>query len=118
MNNRPQYLITYQCKSCGEQSRFVENEEPYCRNCQKAEDMEEILKEEITPELMEEQLKSSMERTFKNLQSAFESMTDEDKAAFGDADAEKEMLMLLARAKKLKEHIDQLNLKEPEEGEK
>ena len=67
---------------------------------------------------MEAQLKASVQRMFSNLQSAFESMTDEDKAAFGDKDAEKEMLLLLAKAKQFKENIDQLNLKEPEEDKK
>jgi hypothetical protein len=56
-----------------------------------------------------------MERTFKNLQAAFESMTEEDKAAFGDTDAEKEMLLLLARTKELKEKIDKLELKKGKE---
>lgn len=42
-------------------------------------------------------------------------MTEEDKAAFGDQDAEKEMLLLLAKAKELKEKIAQLKLEDPDQ---
>lgn len=115
MKEKPEYLVTYRCKSCGEQSRFVENEQPECRYCETSTGMEEILRQKITPELMEEQLKASMQRMFTNLQSAFENMTDEDKAAFGNADAEKEMLLLLDKAKKLKDRIDSLDFKDKDQ---
>ena len=85
-----------------------------CRYCDEPTEMKLISKEKITPDLIEKRLKASTERMLSNLQSAFESMTEEDKAAFGDQDAEKEMLLLLAKAKELKEKITQLKLEDPE----
>jgi hypothetical protein len=111
MKEKPEFLLTYKCNACGELSRFVETEEPHCRYCEENAGLEMVLQQVITPELMEEQLKASMDRMFKNLQSAFASMTEEDKAAFGSDDGEKEMLLLLAKAQKLKEQIDGLDFK-------
>ena len=114
MKQKPKYLITYQCKTCGQKSSFADLQEVHCRYCDESVGLIEISKEEITPELMEQQMKASVERMFTNLQLAFESMTEEDKAAFGDKDAEKEMLLVLAKAKKFKEDIEKLKLKRPE----
>jgi hypothetical protein len=77
--------------------------------------MKLISKEKITPEVIEKRLKASTERMLFNLKSAFQTMTDEDKAAFGGEDLEKEMLLLLAKAKELKENIAKLNLDDQEE---
>lgn len=115
MKDKPEFLITYKCKTCGELSHFAETQEAECRYCENSAGLEVVEKQKLTPELMEKQLKESMERTFKNLQAAFESMTEEDKAAFGETDAEKEMLLLLARTKNLKEHIDKLDFKKSKE---
>jgi predicted ATP-dependent serine protease len=115
---KPKFLITYKCNSCGQESNFAETQEARCHYCNNSTGLTEVNRQPITAELMEAQLKASVQRMFSNLQSAFESMTDEDKAAFGDKDAEKEMLLLLAKAKQFKENIDQLNLKEPEEDKK
>ncbi len=111
---KPDFLITYQCPQCGEQSSFADAQTPTCNFCENGEGLIEVERQKITPELMEQQLKASAERMFSNLQAAFENMTEEDKAAFGDKDAEQEMLLLLARAKKFKDDIDKLKLNEPE----
>lgn len=114
---KPEYLIVYKCPKCGEQSSLADEQRPKCHYCDNREGLVEIERKKITAEVMEQQLKASAQRMFSNLQAAFESMTEEDKAAFGDKDAEQEMLLLLARAKKFKEEIDKLNLKEPDNKE-
>ncbi len=110
-----EYMMIYVCSTCGLDSAFTETEKPVCRYCDEPTEMKLISKEKITPELIEKRLKASTERMLSNLQSAFESMTVEDKAAFGDQDAEKEMLLLLAKAKELKEKIAQLKLEDPDQ---
>ena len=68
--------------------------------------MKLVSKQEITPEVMAARLKTLTNSMFSNLQMAFETMTDEDKARFPKGeDPEKQMLLLLAKAKKLKEKI-------------
>jgi predicted ATP-dependent serine protease len=114
VENKPEYLITYQCQSCGERSAFADEMAPNCRHCDEETHLHEVQRQKITPELMEKQLRESAQRMMNSLQSAFESMTEEDKAAFGDVDAEKEMLLIMARAQKLKEEIEKLKLKKPE----
>jgi hypothetical protein len=113
---KAEFLITYRCKTCGEQSSFADAQEAQCNYCDASTGLEEVDRQKITPELMEQQLKASAERMLANLQSAFENMTEDDKAAFGEKDAEKEMLLLLAKAKKFKDGIDKLNLNEPEDN--
>jgi len=111
---KPRFMMIYRCASCGMDSGFTEKEKPVCRYCDVKKDMTLISKKEITPEVMAERLKELSDRMFSNLRSAFESMTEEDKVAFPeDEDPEKMMLTLLAKAKKFKEDVEKLELKQP-----
>jgi hypothetical protein len=52
-----------------------------------------------------------------NLQSAFENMTEDDKALIADGeDPEKQMLLLLAKTKSLKENIQSIQITSEENG--
>ena len=65
MKTKPEFLITYKCKTCGELSQFAETQEAHCRYCVNSAGLEDVEWQKITPELMEQQLKASMERTLK-----------------------------------------------------
>ena len=119
MNKRPkpEFMIIYMCAECHQDSGFTELDRPICRYCDTKTEMTLVSKVKITPEVMAARLKTVTDRMFSNLQSAFESMTDEDKKHFSpDEDPEKEMLLLLDKAKKLKDDIQSLELKAPEES--
>ena len=107
-------MIIYQCSNCKMDTGLTELQEPVCRYCENPGEMKLISKEKITPEVMANRLKKIADRMFSNLQSAFENMTDEDKANFpGEEDAEKQMYLLLDKTKKFKEKIHALELKDP-----
>lgn len=99
------YVLTGQCNSCGLDSMFPEEAELKCNYCGSME-LKISERKEATAQLLEQRLKELSDRMFSNLQSAYDSMTEEDKAAFPEGkDAEKELLMLLEKAKKFKESI-------------
>jgi len=111
----PKFMLIYLCASCGLESGFTEQDNPVCRYCDKKTKMELISKQELSTEVMAARLKTVTDRMFSNLQSAFESMTEEDKELFSEElDPEKEMLLLLDKVKKLKDDIQSLELKAPE----
>lgn len=96
-------------------SSYSEIEAPACRYCEHATTMTEILRQEITPELMEERIKALSASMLNNLQQAYQHLTEDDKANFPEGqDAEKEMLMLLAKVKNLKDKIDGIQLTDPD----
>jgi hypothetical protein len=112
---KPRYMMTYLCASCNMDTAVTENDKPFCRYCDKKTVMTLISKKEITPEVVAERLKTVSDRMFSNLRSAYDSMTDEEKAPLpGDIDPEKMMLNLLAKAKKFKEDIQKIKLRQPE----
>ncbi len=112
-------MVIYQCLNCGKESGYTELDSPKCRYCGFNTSMVEISRKKFTAEVMAARLKQLTDSMFKNLQSAFEVMTDEDKKHFpDDMDPEKEMLLLLEKAKKLKENVQNLELKEPDSGKK
>jgi hypothetical protein len=114
--SKPEFIITYRCTVCHEECRFTEQDKPICRYCEVKTEMTFMSKDKITPELISANLKASTERMYSNLQSAFEMMGEEDAIHFPDgSDPEKEMLLLLDKVKKLKDDIQSLELKEPEE---
>jgi len=76
--------------------------------------MVEISTQELTPEVMAARLKAVTDSMMKNMEAAFDSMTEEDKASMGDKDAEGEMLKLLARIQKFKDQVQQLKLRDPD----
>lgn len=115
-DKKPEFMMIYKCSSCGMDSGMTEGEQPVCHYCDKETTIELISKQKITPELMAERLKLLSERMFNNLKMAFENMSEEDKKAFPQGvDAEQQMLLLLAKAKKLKEGVQEMKLKEPGE---
>ena len=69
--------------------------------------------------MLEARLRQSTENMFSNLLAAYESMSEEDKKNYfaGDTDAEKEMLLLLDKAKKFKDQIRDLNFRKSEDSE-
>src|SRR5438309_5212923 len=111
MKKKPKYMMVYRCLNCGLDSGYTENEKPVCRHCEDRQEMKLISRKEITAKVMSDRLNELSERMYSNLQSAFEKMTDEDKQSFPKGmDAEQQMLMILAKAKKFKEHIQKLEL--------
>lgn len=111
-------MMIYKCSVCRKESGYADNDTAECRYCDEKTEMTLVSKQEITPEVMAARLKELTDNMFSNLHSAFESMTEEDKANFPEGkDAEKEMLLLLAKAKSLKEKIQSLELKDPEKND-
>jgi uncharacterized Zn finger protein (UPF0148 family) len=114
-DTKPKYMLLYKCSACGMDSGFLENEEAYCRYCDSPSEMQLASKQEITPELMKQRLDELSNRMMSSLQAAFESMNEEDKSSFPTGiDAEEEMLLLLAKAKKLQDTIRELEMDEPD----
>jgi len=112
----PKFMMIYLCSSCGLESGYTENDKPVCRYCDATTSMKLISKQELTPEVMAARLKKVTDNMLFNLQSAFESMTEDDKKLFPqDKDAEKEMLLLLDKAKKFKDDVQSLELKKQED---
>jgi len=118
MENQTKYLVTYRCDECGMESAFAENDPFKCRFCDKVTSMTVVHKQEITPQLLEDRIKALSESMLTNLQKAYQQMTEDDKELFPDGqDAEKEMLVLLAKVKNLKDKIAGIELNDPEERE-
>jgi hypothetical protein len=115
MKKPAEFIITYRCEECQTESMYTENDEAYCRYCDKPSQMTVISKAALTPELLEQRLKEMSDRIFSNLQSAYKSLTEsETKTTPEGVDAEKELLMILAKAKAFRESIQKLELKDPE----
>lgn len=90
---------------------MTEDETPKCYTCEATVGMKEISRQELTPEVLEARLKKTTENMFNNLLAAYEAMSEEDKKNYfaGDTDAEKEMLLLLDKAKQFRDNIRGLN---------
>ena len=107
---KPFYVLMGLCNSCGLDSMFPEDAELICNYCG-SNDLKLSERSEATAQLLEQRLKELSDRMLLNLQSAYESMSEEDKAGFpGGKDAEKELLELLDKAKKFKDSISDLSL--------
>ena len=115
-DRQPQFMLIYKCETCEIESGYSELDEPNCRYCNEATILTLVSKQEITPEVMAARLKAVTDSMMKNLENAFHSMNDGyKKALFDDKDGEEEMLKLMAKAQKLKDQIQGLNLKNPDE---
>ena len=113
----PKFMMIYLCSSCGLESGCTEKDKPFCYYCNARTSMKLISKKELTPEVMAARLKKVTDSMLSNIQSAFETMTEEDKKLFSeDVDPEKEMLLLLDKVKKLKDDIQSLELKVQEDN--
>lgn len=109
--------MIYQCGICGHQSGYTERDKALCRYCNKETTMTLLSKEDLTPQAIATRLKEMADSMMRNLESAYDSMTDEDKKAFGEEDAEKKMLDLLASTQKIREKINNLKLIDPDKEE-
>lgn len=109
-NEKPAYMVIYSCSACGQESGMTEKEKARCPYCDATDGLKEISRQEITPEVLEARLKKVTENMFDNLLAAHECMSEEDKKNYfsGDTDAEKEMLLLLDKAKKFRDKIRSL----------
>ena len=115
-NRKPQYMIVYRCNACGQESGFTELDNALCRYCDAEGSMEVISKKELTPEVMAERLKAVADNMLKNMESAFQTLPELEKGALGEnVDPEEEMLKLLARVQKFRDHVQNLKLKNPDE---
>jgi DNA-directed RNA polymerase subunit RPC12/RpoP len=111
---KPHYLILYKCNACGQESGFTELDVPQCRYCKSNAQMQEISKQELTPEVMAARLKAVTNNMMKNMESAFQTLPDLDKDVMGEnVDAEEEMLKLMAKIQKLRDQIQGLELRDP-----
>ena len=117
----PKYMMLYVCRSCGQESGFSEQDTPHCRYCEEGGELVLVEKKEITGEVIAERLKSLTNNMMKNLLLAFDNMDEDTKEALiegsGDPekDSEKEMLLLLERAKQLRDKIHEPGLDAGEE---
>jgi hypothetical protein len=109
----PKFMVIYKCSECGHESGYSEHDRPVCRVCD-GTNVTLISKKEITPEVMAERLKATTDNMMKNLQMAFEQLGTVEGNPFGDdKDAEAEFLKLMAKAKKLRDDVQGLELKDP-----
>lgn len=112
---KPKFMILYRCNECGKDSGWTELDVPKCRFCDYETTLFEVSKKEITAEVMAERMRTLADSIMNNLRSAYESMSEEDKKSNDpNFDPEKEMLLLLEKAKKFREDIHKLELKDPE----
>src|SRR5690606_884877 len=93
---KPAYMMVYECGECGQTSGFSDLDDPRCYYCESTTSLTLISRQELTPEVMAARLKAVTDNMMKNLESAYQSMTDADKAPIADdeKDWEGEMLNL------------------------
>lgn len=97
---------------------YVDDDKPYCRVCDKETNMTFVEKIKITPQVIADRIKASTDRMYAALRELYEARGDDFDAAYPDTeDPEKMLLNLLAKAKKFKEGVDDLEFKEPDLGE-
>jgi len=112
---KPEFMIVYKCEACGLESGYTELDKPKCRFCEGNGTMTIVSKQELTAEVMAARLKAVTDSMMKNMEMAFDSMTEEGKISMGDQDAEGEMLKLMARIQKFKDQVQQLKLRNPDD---
>lgn len=105
--NKPQFMITYQCGQCGMDFAIGELQKPKCFYCEATENHTVIKKQKLTPEVMAERLKLVTDRMMENLKKAYEVKPD-------DMD-EEELLETMGKAKDLRDRVQKMKFKEPEE---
>ena len=71
--------MIYRCIKCGLESGYTELDAPSCRYCDESTEMTLISKDPLTPELMANRLKTLADNMMKNLESAYETFSDEEK---------------------------------------
>lgn len=119
MNEKPKFMMIYRCIICGMDSGYTELDAPFCRYCQEITEMTLISKDPLTPELMANRLKQLADNMVKNLTSAYETFSDEEKQMLDEAEAnaekeaELELLDLMEHAEKLKHLLSEIKLEDP-----
>lgn len=100
----PTELITYFCTRCNWDFARTENDTPRCTLCEKDDQLKELKREPITPQVIEAGMMRSMDRLMTSLQKAYDSGMKE---GMGDKE---EILVLeaLAKAKHLQEHVQKV----------
>ena len=109
----PEYMVTYLCLKCNIDSARTEIDPPECFGCgnMEIETMQILEKKKITAEVMAERLKKVTDRMMENLKGAYFAGKDDPN---GDFD-EDQMLKLLEKVKNLRDDVQGLELKEPDE---
>ena len=103
-------MMIFQCESCGLDSGYTEKDKKVkCRYCEEPTKMKLISKQPLTEEVMANRLKTITDRLFTNLQSAYNSLPDEERNLVSESgsDLESELLNMLGKAKKIKEDIEE-----------
>lgn len=112
---KPEFINVYYCPECDMDFSYVDDDQPYCRVCDKETNMTFVEKIKITPQVIADRIKASTDRMYNALRAAYDARGEDFDAAYPDTeDPEKMMLNLLAKAKKFKEKIDNLELKDGE----
>lgn len=111
-SDRPQFLLTYLCTQCGMEGGFSDQQTPVCRYCDEPAKMTLVSKDPITPELLAARLKASTDRMMAALEGAYDALQKEN---IPDPDEEMELLEIMARAQKLRDHVQGLELQDLEE---
>ena len=102
-NNLPEFVLTYACKKCGFDSSFIEQENKIiCPYCHSSSRMVLLQKESLTSQLITNRIKTLTDRTYNNLQLAYDSMTAEEKIIVCDNgnNMENEILSLIKKNKR------------------
>lgn len=101
-------MITYLCPQCGMDFAITEIQKPRCFYCG-AVNMEFIInkKQKLTPKVMKDRLKLVNNRMMENLHKAYLVAKES-----GEDFNEDELLDILAKAKKLHDGIDSLELRD------
>ena len=109
----PEYMVTYLCLKCNIDSARTELDPPECFSCgnMDAETMQILEKKKITAEVMAERLKKVTDRMMENLKGAYFAGKEDPNVDFD----EDQMLKLLERVKNLRDNVQGLELKEPDE---
>jgi DNA-directed RNA polymerase subunit RPC12/RpoP len=121
MKKKPEYMMIYQCAECGLDSGFTNAiANVRCYYCPDKTHMTLISKQKLTKQVVAERLKTVTDRLFSSLQSAYDSMSEENKNMVSENgnDYEKEMLKALGHAKKMKEFSEDFSKEACMEKEK
>lgn len=97
----PAVLITWLCTRCTWDFSRTEKDKAVCTMCKKSDRLQEVKREPLTPQALEQGMMRSMERLMSGLQGAYEKG---QKKGIND---EEEILLLetMVKAKNLKTHV-------------
>ncbi|MBS4027381.1 MAG: hypothetical protein KGZ58_01990 [Ignavibacteriales bacterium] len=111
---KPQFMCIYLCEKCKMDSGYTELDKPVCRFCDRPTTMTLVSKKELSAEVLAERLKQTTDRMMQNLTGAYEAFDEDDFEKDEDFDPEKTLFELMAKAKKLRDAVHNLDTKESE----